>query len=235
MTDVRALLADAAPAPVVRPDFVALVRAGQRRNLARRIRLGLAALALVAGVGGPAVNAFAPASQPQQLSTDHSTGAAEEDISADDQAPASPPEESSESAIVEDAPARSASGPLTPPDAPASEAAPATTVVKEQNAEGCELTGRTEGGVTAGPFYGYTSGWPTCTYRASAAGGYSAHGTWRIEIRRGSEQLTFTSARDPQCAAVGAIQPGDEVTVTLANDGSDPDERFIRVGPSHHC
>ena len=236
MTDLRVLLAEAAPTPAASPDFVALVRAGRRRNLSRRIKLGFAAVALVAGVGGAGANVFAPAAQPQQLSTDGNTAVAEDDASVDASGPiASERTDPRASAPVGNASAASSGTTLPAAPPPANEVAPATTVVQEKSDEGCELTGRTEGGVTAGPLYGNTSGWPTCTYRATEAGGYVAQGTWRIEIRRGSEQITFTSGRDAQCAAVGVVQPGDEVTVMLANDGSDPDERFIRIGPSHHC
>ena len=236
MTDLRVLLAEAAPAPTAHPDFRALVRLGRRRNVARRIRLGLAALAVVAGVGGAGANVFAPASQPQQLSADRDNLTLEDELAAEtpqDEPPVH--EEASAAASGSDAPARSSTAAIPAAPAPADYATPATTVVKGDSSEGCELTGRTEGGVTAGPWYGNVSGWPTCTYRATQAGGYAAQGTWRIEIRRGGEQIALTSARDPHCAAVGVIQAGDEVTVTLANDGSDPDDRFIRVGPAHHC
>lgn len=236
MTDLRVLLAEAAPAPAAPPDFVALVRAGRRRNIARRIKLGFAAVALVAGVGGAGANVFAPAAPPQQLSADRNTSAVDSDVSVE-----SPVSDVAErggtraSATPGDADAKSAETTLPAGPPPVNDFGPATTVVQEKGDEGCELTGRTEGGVTAGPLYGNASGWPTCTYRATEAGGYSNQGTWRIEIRRGGEQITFTSGRDPQCAGVGVVQPGDEVTVMLANDGSDPDDRFVRIGPDHHC
>jgi hypothetical protein len=236
MTELRVLLSSAAPVPAVQPDFLSLVRRGRRRNFARRIRLGLAAVALVAGVGSAGANVFAPAAPPQRLTTDRSTGVIDSEVATDAPAAASPArEDAADAARTGAGPKRESTTPLAAAPPPVNEISPATTVVRDESAEGCDLTGRTEGGVTAGPWYADVSGWPSCSYRATEAGGYTAHGTWRIEIRRGNEQLTFTSARDPKCAAVGVVQPGDEVTVMLANDGSDPDERFIRIGPSHHC
>jgi hypothetical protein len=77
----------------------------------------------------------------------------------------------------------------------------------------------------------------TCDFIATQAGGYVAHGTWNVEVKRGKAYFIYKHNGEPfACAPVGTIQPGDHVSLTLTY-GSDAaaDPQYVRAGPDQHC
>jgi len=53
----------------------------------------------------------------------------------------------------------------------------------------------------------------TCTYKATRQGGYAAHGTWSVKVKRGLITTTYSSPTKPSCQT-GVILPGDTITAT---------------------
>ena len=67
-------------------------------------------------------------------------------------------------------------------------------------------------------------------YVATVPAGYEAEGRWRLVIVRDGRAVELTNRTGPRCAAVGTIQPGDEVEGEIRGAAS-----MLRVGPDAGC
>jgi hypothetical protein len=79
----------------------------------------------------------------------------------------------------------------------------------------------------------------SCSYAATADGGYRGTGAWTIRIERDGQEIRFSSTTSPSCGTVGTIRRGDKVTLT-ASEGSDyaPVDQggsSVEAGPTSHC
>jgi hypothetical protein len=70
----------------------------------------------------------------------------------------------------------------------------------------------------------------TAGYVATAPGGYRGAGTWRLAIVRDGHTLEYTNETSPPCAALGTIQPGDEVRGEIRGE-----ESLLHAGEAAHC
>lgn len=231
MTDLRELLRDAAPEPARAVDVDALVALAARRRRWRRPALWLTGFAVVLGLGGGSAIVVAPAGRPSRVETAPAPSAepTEDRRSAPAVAAAAPAGDPADTA------ADTAVGEGTTTTTTAASSQPETTA--PAGAEGCTVRGYDEDGVALGPNGGLSSGpKPSCRYRATRPGGYDARGTWEIEIRRNNEVIVLRVGDAPDCAPIGAIQPGDVVVATL-HEGQESrlQPGVIRVGSDVSC
>jgi hypothetical protein len=226
MTDLHALLHEAAPTPRARIDVDRVVAEATRRRRLRRLRLWFGAGVVALGVGSGAAGVLAPADHPAQVETlpgpptqiDDTTGAIGHDVGTTTSLPAP---------IADGA---------DPREARATSAPPTATAEEQTASEGCVAEGTTEG-VGLGHNGGlYAQEQPRCRYEATQAAGYEGRGSWVLEIRRGTEDIAYRGGESPDCMPVGVVQPGDVVTVwTDAGTEAATDPPYIRVGPSEGC
>lgn len=236
MTDLRLLLEAAAPAPTRPLDVDALLDHAARRRPWKRGMVWLASLAVAGALGGGAVGVLAPTGAPSQVETLPGRATTTTTPTPADGASASADAGDVGEGSTDVAAARAEGGPavsVVPPiaDRRAPDEPPTAT--------SCEL--RSGGaGVSQDGMGGVGFDDPnthTCTFRAEHAGGYDAAGTWSIAIDRDGTSIERSHVTgSPTCAAIGFIQPGDVVTVSVRSPGgATTSETYINAGPEASC
>ena len=229
MTDLRTLLHDAAPRPSRRIDVDALIAEAARRRPWRRIVLWFASIAAVVGIGGGAIVGLAPADRPAEVGT----------------VPA-PSAISTTTTTPSDSTCQVVAAGDTPVASPGSASAMATPDADEPAwyqheppHEECDLHpggyGLSQDGVGGAGFDDPRT--QTCTFTATAAGGYRAAGTWSLTIERDGQRIDRSHVlRSATCEDVGFIRRGDVVTVQVRTPGGATTvDTFISAGPRWSC
>lgn len=244
---LRALLSHAAGAPTTAIAVGALVHEARRRSQRRRWGYVAGVLAVAAGVGGQATGALQPAGQPgvrvrpgppdlgdRALTTTTVVGPPDDERRGE--RTGSPVAGASTSADGRRATTTTAApgGAVAPTDARADDGGSGGPTAVRSAEEGCTAQGRSDRNVALEGGGAGVDHYPSCTYVATARGGYQGHGSWRVEIERDGVSLTIESKNSPACAA-DVIRPGDEVTAIVLAGANSPSDWYVKVGNAVLC
>jgi hypothetical protein len=233
MPDLATLLRNAAPPPV-RPLDVDRLLAARRSSWRRRLGLGLAGIAVL-GLGVPVGDALL--SSGDRSPNVETVGLRRDPARPEPTRPQPPGPDVDTPKGATDVIAGTEAGAHPSTDRPngTSAVAPSSGAADTPYPEGCGVAGNSSGNVH---LENGGLGWeeyPNCSYTATRTGGYVARGDWVIEITRNGATFTADSKKNAACAALGFIQPGDQVRALLQAGANSPTDWFVRVGDTHHC